>query len=205
MRRRLSFVNLILLVNIGVFFMWQTADEARFLYMENNFAVSWSALEAGRYWTLLTSVFSHNYFFHLFINMFVLRSFGSLLEVVLGSRRFLRFYLVAGLSGSLLHCFVSRFVLYLPDQAAVGASGAIAGLILVFSLLFPKEKILLFALIPMPAILGALMFIGLDIWGLVAQAEGGGLPIGHGAHLGGAAAGIIYYMLYLRRRPRVRI
>jgi membrane associated rhomboid family serine protease len=50
---------------------------------------------------------------------------------------------------------------------------------------------------------GALAFIGLDVWGLIAQAEGGGLPIGHGAHLGGAFTGILYYFLFLRGRiPR---
>jgi hypothetical protein len=62
---------------------------------------------------------------------------------------------------------------------------------------------LLFFVVPLPAIVGALAFIGLDVWGLIAQAEGGGLPIGHGAHLGGAFAGILYYVLFLRRRiPR---
>lgn len=197
-----SLVNLILILNVIVFMMWQSADPARLAFMEANFAVSYSALMEGRYWTLLTSVFSHNLFLHLFINLFVLRSFGELIEDVLGRRRFLAFYLLAGLSGSLVHCLVSQFILGLPEQAAVGASGAIAGLVLLFSLMFPREKILLFAIIPMPALFGALLFIGLDIWGLVAQAEGGGLPIGHGAHLGGAAAGIIYYFWKIRGRWR---
>lgn len=70
--------------------------------------------------------------------------------------------------------------------------------------MFPREKILLFGIIPLPAIVGALAFIGLDIWGVVAQAGGGGLPIGHGAHLGGAITGIIYYLLYLRPRLKRR-
>ncbi len=47
---------------------------------------------------------------------------------------------------------------------------------------------------------GAFLFIGLDVWGLVAQSGGGGLPIGHGAHLGGAITGIIYYLLFLKPR-----
>ena len=42
---------------------------------------------------------------------------------------------------------------------------------------------------------GAILFVGLDVWGVIAQAGGGGLPIGHGAHLGGALAGLIYYFV----------
>jgi hypothetical protein len=49
----------------------------------------------------------------------------------------------------------------------------------------------------MPAILGALLFVGLDLLGLYAQTEGSGLPIGHGAHLGGAATGVLFYLFFL--------
>lgn len=164
--------------------------------------VSWNALEGGRWWVLLTSAFSHIYFWHFLLNMYVLMSFGSLLERLLGRLRFLRFYISAGVVGSFCHALVSAWILGEPDLPAVGASGAIAGLILVFSFLFPKEKILIFGLIPVPAIWGALLFIGLDVWGLVAQAGGGGLPIGHGAHLGGALTGIVYYFGVLRSRLR---
>jgi membrane associated rhomboid family serine protease len=135
----------------------------------------------------------------------VLNSFGPIVERTLGSKRFLGFYLVAGIVGSLGHAAVSRFILEDPDLPALGASGAISGLILLFSLLYPKEKILLFGIIPMPAMIGAVLFVGLDIWGVVAQAEGGGLPIGHGAHLGGAIAGLIYFLILraqLQRRMR---
>jgi membrane associated rhomboid family serine protease len=98
---------------------------------------------------------------------------------------------------------VSSFILVEPDLPALGASGAISGLILVFSLLFPKERLLIFGLIPIPALFGALLFIGLDVWGLISQAEGGGLPIGHGAHLGGGVTGIFFYFLILNRSKPV--
>ncbi len=51
----------------------------------------------------------------------------------------------------------------------------------------------------MPALFGAFLFVGLDIIGLIAQSGGGGLPIGHGAHLGGAATGALYYWIVIRR------
>lgn len=115
----------------------------------------------------------------------------------------MKFYLAAGVIGSLSHALVSEIILHQPGQYAVGASGAIAGLILLFALMFPKEKIYFFGVIPIPALFGALAFIGLDLWGVVAQSQGGGLPIGHGAHLGGAFTGVAYYF-YLRSQRRQR-
>lgn len=171
--------------------------------MINNFLVSWDAVGQGYWWTLLTSVFSHNMFFHLLMNMFVLDSFGPVLEKLLGSFRFLKIYLIAGIVGSIGHICVSHFLLAKSDLPALGASGAIAGMVILFSFIFPRRTILLFGLIPLPAIWGALLFIGLDIWGLVEQAEGGGLPIGHGAHLGGAFTGILYYFFIYRKKTRL--
>jgi len=195
---RLIFVPLFILINIVVFLAWSQAEWLDF--MLENFAISWDLLKDGHYINLITSVFSHNYLIHIFINMFVLHSFGSIMEQVLGRWRFFNFYLIAGVVSSLSHCLVSAFVVHKPEMLAVGASGSISGLVLLFSLLYPKEKILLFGLIPLPAMLGALAFIGLDVWGVLAQAQGGGLPIGHGAHLGGAFTGIVYYFFVLRPR-----
>ncbi|OFZ19503.1 MAG: hypothetical protein A2Z20_02950 [Bdellovibrionales bacterium RBG_16_40_8] len=189
---------IIIIINMAVFFMWKAAGKAGMPYMEQNFLVSWQALAEGRWWTPLTSVFSHNMFFHFLINMLVLSNFGNLLEMVLGRVKFLKFYIIAGLISSLTHAVVSTWLLDEPELPALGASGAIVGLVLIFCLMFPREKILIFGFIPLPALWGAVIFIGLDIWGLVAQAEGGGLPIGHGAHLGGAFTGIIYYYFFIR-------
>ncbi len=180
--------------------MWMSAGGKQSEFMVDNFLVSWDGLMAGRWWTLLTSVFSHSMFLHIFINMFVLNSFGSLLEQVLGRWRFLAFYLVAGIVASASHAMVSAFYLHTPDIPALGASGAVAGLVLVFSLIFPEEKILLFGIIPLPALWGALAFVALDLFGLFEQSKGSGLPIGHGAHLGGAFAGVVYYWFYVRPR-----
>jgi membrane associated rhomboid family serine protease len=166
--------------------------------MPDHFLVSYSALTEGRYWTLLGSAFSHNMVIHFFINMYVLHSFGSFLEQYLGSLRFLLFYLTAGMVGSLCHALTSAYFLHAPDMPALGASGAVAGVILVFSLMFPREKILLLGIIPLPALFGALLFVGFDIWGLYAQSTGSGLPIGHGAHLGGAVTGLIAYLFWFR-------
>jgi membrane associated rhomboid family serine protease len=184
-------IKLIIFLNILVYALWFLLD-VKFMYL--NFLVSTTHLQAGYYWTLITSVFSHNMFLHLLINMFILHGFGSIILSVLKLRRFLSFYLFAGILGSLGHCFASTYFLGDPSLPALGASGAISGLLVLFSFLFPREKLLLFGLIPIPALIGALVFIGLDIFGLITQMKGSGLPIGHGAHLGGALFGILYFL-----------
>jgi membrane associated rhomboid family serine protease len=188
-------ISFIIFLNILVYGLWFLLD---FKFMYLNFLVSTSHLQAGFYWTLITSVFSHNMFFHLLINMFILRGFGTVLLQVLKLKRFLFFYVTAGIVSSLGHCLASSYLLGDPSLPALGASGAISGLLVLFSFLFPREKLLLFGLIPIPALIGALLFIGLDIFGLITQMKGSGLPIGHGAHLGGAIFGLIYFLLIHR-------
>lgn len=199
-RIKTSAVNVIITLNIIVFVMWYLMPVE---FMMNNFLVSYTGLMEGRVWTLITSVFSHSSFFHIFINMYVLYGFGQAMETVMGTKRLVSFYLTAGIIASLTHSLVSAYVLGQPELPALGASGAVAGVILLFSLLFPREKILLLGIIPMPAIIGALVFVGLDLWGLVSQAQGtNGLPIGHGAHLGGAFTGLLFY-IFARRRIKL--
>lgn len=185
-----------LILNTLVFVAWLALGENPFLI--ENFLVSWDALAAGRWWTLFTSEFSHILFLHFFVNMYVLASFGPIVEYTIGSQRFFSFYLIAAAIASASHAGVSAYILGKPDLPALGASGAISGVILLFSFIYPRARILLFGLIPMPALVGALAFVGLDLAGLIWQAGGGGLPIGHGAHLGGAATGALYYFLVIR-------
>lgn len=186
-------VPIFLGLNTLVFVAWLVLGMSP--VMMENFLVSWDALAAGRWWTAIASEFSHVWFLHFFVNMYVLFSFGPIVEYTIGSARFFIFYLLAAVIASLSHAAVSNFILHQPGIPALGASGAIAGVILLFSLMYPRARILLFGIIPMPAIVGALMFVGLDLAGLYWQSSGGGLPIGHGAHLGGAATGVLFYLL----------
>ncbi|RME14766.1 MAG: rhomboid family intramembrane serine protease [Bdellovibrio sp.] len=197
-------VPLIVFINTIIYLFWTTAIYTRSIkwvsFLNKYFLISADRLHQGNYWPLLASVFSHNWFLHFLINMLVLLSFGGIVERALGSLRFILFYLLAGIVSSVSHALTSEYFLGNPHIPALGASGAIAGVVLLFSLMFPTNLILIFGLIPVPAIVGALAFVGIDIWGLVAQTQGGGLPIGHGAHLGGAFAGVLYYFFYYKKR-----
>lgn len=202
--RKPETVFLIVKLNIAVFILWWLSPFINPNFMIQNFLVSWDGLMAGRIWTLITSVFSHNMFFHIFINMYAFFGFGAVLESVMGSKRFLRFYLAAGIFASFCHALVSAFLLHEPSLPALGASGAISGVILLFSLMFPQERILLLGIIPVPAFTASIFIIGLDLWGLFEQTRGGTLPIGHGAHLGGAFYGFIYYFVAVRRGSSIQ-
>lgn len=189
-------------INVAVFAAWFMLPVE---LMAANFLVSWQHLADGRYWVLVSSAFSHNMLLHLMINMLVLWSFGRVLEILMGVKRFLAFYLVAAVISGIAHAATSTLLLGRPPELpALGASGAVAGLLLLFSLSFPRQKILIFGILPAPALLAALAFIAIDIWGLTAQLDGGGLPIGHGAHLGGALTGIVYYFWLRSRAPTRR-
>jgi membrane associated rhomboid family serine protease len=188
----LTVVNALLVANVAVFLLWPVLP---LQFMAEHFLVSWRHLEAGHVWVLLTAVFSHNLLVHLMVNLIVLLSFGAPLERIMGAPRFLLFYLVAGAAGSMAHAAASHFLIGDPERAALGASSALAGVLLLFSLSFPKARVLLFFFIPLPAIVAALAFVAIDIWGLIVQIEGQGLPIGHGAHLGGALAGTVYFIV----------
>lgn len=202
MRRRLRALPVIVGINVIVFVLWLVAVHGSDLwaFLATNFLVSTHRLEQGMWWTLVTAAFSHQELWHLALNMIVLWSFGSVLERLVGVRVFTVFYLSAAVVSSASHCFVSSFLLHNDQLSALGASGAVSGVLIAFALLFPRNKILLFGVIPIPALIGALLFVGLDLWGLTAQTRGAALPIGHGAHLGGALCGFIFWFAYLRGR-----
>lgn len=193
-------VNWIVKTNIFVFLLWYLFIVVDPSFMTQNFLVSWAGILDGRVWTLVTSVFSHNLLFHLFINMYFFYGFGRAIESSIGSRRFFNLYMLSGIAGSLGHCFVSGNLLQQPQLAALGASGAISGVLVFFSFSFPREKVYLLGIIPMPAYVGMLLFVGLDLFGLMAQTQGSQLPIGYGAHLGGASFGAIYFFQFKKKR-----
>jgi membrane associated rhomboid family serine protease len=132
----------------------------------------------GEYWRLVTAMFLHVGLLHLAFNSFGLYLFGSLVEGVLGSARFIAVYLVTGVCAS-----AASFAFSAPGTAAAGASGAVFGLLgawLAFNL---RRRSLSLA---QANIQGALMLIGINL------ALGFLLPgIDNIAHLGGLAAGVV--------------
>ncbi|HRD58289.1 MAG TPA: rhomboid family intramembrane serine protease [Ferruginibacter sp.] len=136
---------------------------------------------------LVTHMFAHGGLAHILFNMFALWSFGSLLERSWGPKKFLIFYLVCGLAAGVAHLFLS-------NSAAVGASGAIMGLLGAYAYLFPNTQLIIFP-IPFPvkakwAIIG---IAAIDLFGGVYPT---GSNIAHFAHLGGLVAGLILVIVW---------
>ena len=139
---------------------------------------------------LLTSMFMHGSGAHIAFNMFGLLIFGPLLEQILRPKRFLYLYIGSGL----LAAVVSSFLYPL----ALGASGAIFGMLGALIYLMPNLKILLFFVLPMPLWIAGILWVGLDIFGIFTNNN-----VANEAHLVGIAAGLLYG--YYIKRPRVSI
>jgi membrane associated rhomboid family serine protease len=144
-------IQLIFLTVLCSIFFWIFSKFAN----TSNFVLTPSLIASGKnLWTLLTSILIHANFFHLFANMFSLFFVGSFLENIIGKKRFLCTYLIAGLIGGLFFV-VNAFLFGNPDIPAVGASGAIFGLLGVLAVLVPYSKIYL--------ILGPFILIVLEV------------------------------------------
>ena len=141
-------------------------------------------------WTLVTSVFLHADFNHLLFNMFALFFFGSYLERLLGSNRFLIIFIAAGIVGNLGY-FVTAPNNMIP---AIGASGAAYGLMGTLAILAPFIRVYVWGLLPVPMVVLTAVYALLDVSGLFISP---GSNIAHGAHLAGLLVGLIFG-LYLR-------
>ena len=160
------------------------------------------------YLTLLTSMFMHGGFMHLFGNMLFLWIFGDNLEHVLGRLRYLIFYLVCGLIASLAHVFTTVAFGGNPLIPSLGASGAISGVLGGYLLLFPKRRVRVIMfnfLTQVPAIVAIGMWFvfqlinGLGVLGSGSQ-EGG---VAYAAHIGGFIAGVVLIKLFAAgRKPQ---
>ncbi len=117
----------------------------------DSIAIKPSNILQGKYlWTFLTSMFMHANFFHLFVNMFSMFFIGSLIEKIIGKRRFVKFYLVAGIFAGLLFVLAAYYlggsilgarVFGSPNVFGVGASGALFGLVGLLAILLPKKEV----------------------------------------------------------------
>ncbi len=141
------------------------------------------------YKRLITSGFLHGSWLHYGFNMIALLSFSFSLELTFGYVKFLLIYFGSKIGGSLLALFVHRNH---GDYSAIGASGAISGVIMSSIILFPDHNIG-FVILPfeIKSWIFALLFIVISIFGIKAQRDN----IGHEAHLGGALTGILISLI----------
>lgn len=210
----------LIIVNALVFFAQQVFRNRG---MENLFALHDIHSVFFKPHQLVTHLFMHGDIFHLLFNMLPLWMFGSILENLWGSKRFLIFYVVSGLGAAVLHLGVlymemapimeafrqlpisqQQELLYSDtfkvNTATVGASGAVFGCLAAFGYLFPNQLVYFNLLIPIKAKWFVLIYAGIELWLGVSNSAGDN--VAHWAHLGGALVGFLLVLYWNKRNRR---
>lgn len=181
-------VRLLIGVNIGVFLLQQAAPgvTGEFAFIPIDIL--------RRPWTLFTYMFLHSPrgFSHILFNMLALFFFGPRVESLLGSRRFITLYLISGFAGGILSLFFARY------NPIIGASGAVFGVQLAFAMHWPRERIMIWGIIPVEA---RWLIVATTLMSLYGGFGGGGGGVAHFAHLGGYVGAYLYLKWVERRAP----
>ena len=186
----------LILINVVAFILFFILLQGNLLSIDA-IAIKPSNILQGKYlWTFITSMFMHGNLFHIFANMISLLFIGSLIERILGPKRYLWFYLISGLFAGLFFVLSALLIPSDLNTFAVGASGAIFAIAGLMVILTPNLPLyVMFIPIPIkakyaiPGLLVVLWFISVA----------GNVPIGNMAHLGGLVAGVIYG-IYLKTK-----
>jgi membrane associated rhomboid family serine protease len=184
-----SAVNLLLIFNFLLYFLQLVSGDV-FVYIFG--LVPYDVIHKLHLWQLITYMFLHGGFFHLFFNMYVLLLFGKPLEETWGRGEFLKYYFITGVGAAALN------ILFTPNSKipVIGASGAIYGLIIGYAMMFPYSIILLFFFFPLPARQAVLL---LGIIEFLSGVSGSRIGIAHFAHLGGLLTGYVYIKYFQYR------
>jgi len=154
-------------------------------------AVGYPWTKALQIWRLLSFQFLHGGFWHLFGNMLGLYFFGSALERIWGSKKFLVFYLSCGALGGLLYVLASATGI-MEARYLIGASGGVLGIMAACAVLFPQMKVFIFP-IPLPIPIRVLIFF-ITIGFVINVFRQGPNAGGDVCHLGGMALGFVWVM-----------
>ncbi|WP_456429931.1 rhomboid family intramembrane serine protease [Rhodocaloribacter sp.] len=148
--------------------------------------------EHGEYYRFVTGGFVHVGLGHLAFNMLTLYFFGPYLEYVVGSGRFLLIYFGSEMAAHAVTMVLQRKN---PKYSAVGASGAISGLVFAYCLFNPFSRIGLFFAVWIPAWLFAVGFVVVSVVAMRRREAGAAGGLAHEAHLGGALGGVVLTIL----------
>jgi len=202
----------LVIINFLVFFAQNIFANSTSFDLENLFALHDVHSVYFRPHQIITHMFMHGSLTHILFNMLALWMFGSMLENLWGSKRFLIFYIACGLGAAFLHLgvlyiemkdvmaafhslpldeqrsllFSERFKI---NTATVGASGAIFGCLAAFGYLFPNTLIYVYLFLPIKAKWFVIIYAAMELWLGVNNSAGDN--VAHWAHLGGALVGFL--------------
>lgn len=219
-----SVIGAIIVVNVMVWiadFVIASAVPSNGYWLSDHLAVHVDTItQPWMWWQFLTAGFTHSptNFQHILFNMLVLFFLGRDVEDRCGAGEFLRVYLAMVVFASVVWCVVNKLNGTWGQAGAYGASGAIAGVVVLYAFYFPHRTLLLFFVIPIPAWMFGVLAIAMDIYG--ASGQGGESNIAYSMHLAGAAFALVYHLqgwnltrltanwntwLSSRRKPRLKV
>jgi membrane associated rhomboid family serine protease len=227
LRMPTTMVGMIILVNVAIYIADRLtpASHDDFGLVSGRWLSDTLAVHVGTltqpwfWWQLITYGFVHSPFSfgHIFSNMLGLWFLGRDVEAAYGRKEFLRIYLALLAAGSITWVVVNKLQGRPPDELCLGASGAVAGIVVLYALNFPRRTLLLFFVLPMPAWVAGVLLVLYDMFGAAGYAQAN---VAYTVHLAGAAFAFLYYQQrwnlgrlvprrdgWLRnwRRPKLRI
>lgn len=206
--RTFPFINLTLILANVLAFLYELQLGADVL---KDFIFTWGLIPANVFsdpqttWTtFFSSMFLHGGWFHIINNMWVLFIFGDNVEAGMGKIRYLIFYLLSGVAAGLLQLYI------LPSSTVpmIGASGAVAGVLGAYLILFPRSRIaslvpilFIFTIVEIPALLFLLFWFVSQLYSGLGAIQGGGESgIAWWAHIGGFLFGALMVSFFAVRR-----
>jgi membrane associated rhomboid family serine protease len=190
------FSYLIIAANILVFLQSIINPESYNQLIQNYGLVPEEIMRGENLLSLVTSMFLHANILHVGLNMFFLLVSGDAVERELGNFRFLGLYLACGVIAGLFHSYLNSA----STVPAIGASGAIFGVLAALAILFPFRWLLkLFGFIPIP--MPAIIFVFVTILTETAYVSSGIVEnVAHTAHVGGFLAGVFLTLLFIPKK-----
>lgn len=192
----------LIIINVIIFLAYLINKE----FMISSFALFYPSSKYFHWWQVVTHMFMHGSFWHIFFNMYTLFIFGVVVERMIGEKKFLIFYFTCGLGAAALHLGVeylqahsfmasvaegsqaaAQSYIQLKSTPTVGASGAIYGVLIGYAMLFPESKLtLIFPPVTLSAKWMVIIFAAIEVFtGVTGTADG----VAHFAHLGGMIFG----------------
>ena len=196
----------LILVNIIIFIATLINEN----FMVGTFGLFYPSSPYFHWWQVITHMFMHGGFFHIFFNMYTLFIFGVVVERIIGSKKFVLFYFICGLGAAALQigtqylemqAFISagatQSIAALKSTPTVGASGAIYGVLIGYAMLFPESKMtLLFPPVTLSAKCMVIIFAAIELFtGVLGWVDG----VAHFAHLGGMLIGWLMIRWWRKR------
>jgi len=208
--RTFPLVNLTLIIANVLAFLYQLQMGSGAL---QNFIFTWGLIPAklmsdpiNNWNTIYSSMFLHGGWFHIINNMWVLFIFGDNVEARMGKIKYLIFYLLSGTAAGLLQTYI------LPSSQVpmIGASGAVAGVLGAYLVLFPRSRVaslvpifFIFTIIEIPAFIYLIFWFVSQLYsGWLSIQGGAGSGIAWWAHIGGFMFGLIMSFFFASRRRR---